>query len=149
MKHTKERFVDYGIDSMMVRDWKEGDTFIIQEKKDIVNPKEIIIKSKNIILNDADVVCNYDDDTPKLTRSFSAKTYVIVGECGTEIVILNQCIYPICIEYDLFYDWEKYNTITDEKVSEKSAELIDLKSYLNNYIKFQKWFKESNPEKII
>jgi len=127
-----------GISLKDIRSWKKGNKFVVQKQYNnewLENPKEIIIHTIEELI---------DDDLNSV--GFNHK---IVGECGTIIVISNILMSPCCSDHDIYKNWATYFNAHYNKIKGKKISLKKIELFLEKFYKFEKEFKNNNPEKFI
>ena len=142
---TSGLFENNGIDQNYISNMKPGNKIVIVEKKSKSNilddwqePREFTLKivGETTLHNSAD----YNETYP---------AEVLIGECGTELVIDSSMGIPIVDGYDIYLNYQSYFRIHGKIVSNVISRVKKEVKYINMYQSFKKKIVEEKPEKLI
>lgn len=145
-KEAEEEFkrisTNNGIDSSVVELWEPGSTFIIHKKNetDIFEhlPKEITI---------VEIIEVYEDYEHDILKYLNKK-FDIICDNGN-VYRMESSLMPNIEGYEIYKNWAMYFSIIFENVHRKKKKIEKLNAYIEKFTKFQRVFKEKNPEKLI
>lgn len=138
-------FSNNGIDQKYINDIRIGHSLVIVEKTtnsnildDWQEPREFILRKidQTTLHNSAD-----------FNESYSAN--VLVGECGTKLIIDDSMGIPMIEGYEVYPNFQSYFYLHGKRVKEVTARVKKEVNYIKRYQSFKKKIIDQNPEKLI
>ena len=138
-------FENNGINQNFINSMKPGNSIIIVEKKTKSNILDDWQEPKEFILNRIEETTLHN--SADYNEIYSAE--VLIGECGTELVINSSMGIPMVDDYDIYLNFQSYFGIHGKRVSEVTNRLKKEIKYVKSYQAFKKSMIENKPEKLI